>query len=103
MLSEFILKTINNRSYEWILWKYFRNGLAHGFAVCHGGFEHQATYFSVRTIGGKQTLVIDPQSFLRDFLDGIKNYLADLQSASSLDSLAQDFERVFKEVFIDGN
>ena len=94
--------SIGGMTYENILWTYFRNGLTHGFAICQGGFEHQPNYFSVKTSSGKPTLILDPRNFLNDFIDGIKEYLADLRAATVGDSIAQNFEKVFKNVFIDG-
>lgn len=102
MHSDFLNCDIQGTNYGDILRRYFRNGLAHGFAICHGGFEHQATYFSVKTNGKKQTLLIDPKTFLDDFLNGVKKYLDALQKASVTHKIAQDFEKVFKDVFIDG-
>jgi hypothetical protein len=102
MAIDYIRHSIDGMAYEEILWKYFRNGLAHGFAICHGGFEHQTNYFAVKTSGGKQTLIIDPKKFLDDFLNGIRKYLSHLRAASVADTIAQDFEKVFKDVFIDG-
>jgi hypothetical protein len=103
MHSDFLSHNIQGMKYGDILWYYFRNGLAHGFAICHGGFEYQASYFSVKTNGPKQTLSIDPKIFLDDFLSGVKKYIGALQKASpTKDKIAQDFEKVFKNVFIDG-
>lgn len=39
MSSELHGGNLRGVSYPKVLWKHFRNGLAHGFAVCHGGFE----------------------------------------------------------------
>ena len=103
MAADYMSRSIDNMKYEVILWKYFRIGLAHGFTICHGGFEHQPSYFSVRSNGGKKTLIIDPKEFLNDFLHGIKHYLSVLLSASAGDKVAKNFEKVFKHVFIDGN
>jgi hypothetical protein len=102
MAAEYMRHSVDGMTYENILWKYFRNGLAHGFAICHGGFEHQTSYFSVKTCSGKRTLIIDPKNFLDDFLFGLRKYLSELRAASVGDTIAQDFEKVFKDVFIDG-
>jgi len=102
MAADYMRRSIDGKTYEYILWNYFRNGLAHGFATCHGGFEHQTSYFSVKTSSSKRTLIIDPKNFLDDFLYGIKKYLSELRAASVEDTIAQNFEKVFKDVFIDG-
>jgi hypothetical protein len=41
MSKELGARHIGKRSYSTIIWKDFRNGLAHGFAVCGGGFQWQ--------------------------------------------------------------
>jgi hypothetical protein len=98
MDSRFFDCRLRDLAYADIVWKYFRNGLTHGFAICHGGFKHQNEYFTV----DKQTLVIDPRSFLDDFLDGTERYLDLLEGASPNDKIAQDFKQVFHDVFIIG-
>jgi len=98
MDRRYLTHTIQGETYEHILWKYFRNGLAHGFTILHGGFEHQGTYFKNK----KNSLLIDPKSFLDDFLDGIEKYLDDLERASESDKIAQNFRDVFEKVFIKG-
>jgi hypothetical protein len=103
MHSDFMSHSIQGMKYGDILWYYFRNGLAHGFAICHGGFEYQDSYFSVKINGLKETLLIDPKNFLDDFLNGVKKYLDALHKSSpTKDKVARDFEKVFKSVFIDG-
>ena len=88
---------LGNETYGKILWKYFRNGLAHGFTICHGGFEFQSQYFTVRN----NTLLIDPKHFFQDFSNAYKRYLKDLRDKNNL-SLCNNFEYIFKEVFING-
>jgi mannosyltransferase OCH1-like enzyme len=102
MNSQFSTCTIQDMTYEKVLWKYFRNGLAHGFTICHGGFEHQATYFATKSTADRHILIIDPKSFLDDFLNGINEYLNALNKSSYGETIAQNFQKIFKDVFIDG-
>jgi hypothetical protein len=105
MSSDFAAKTFGGRTYGEALWDHFRNGLAHGFAVCHGGFEGNPgqDYFAVRTIAGVQALEINPTSLFEDFAGGFEKYLQDLRAAGPADQLFVAFNHVFEQVFIRGN
>lgn len=50
MNPSFQTEKLADQTYGEILWLYFRNGLAHGFTVCHGGYEGNAgdPYFMPR-------------------------------------------------------
>jgi hypothetical protein len=87
------------------VWNHFRNGLTHGFAVSHGGFEGHPTgpYFRVATVCGQQCLELNPSRFFDDFHAGFERYLADLRAAGSSDALRLNFDSVFKDVFVLGN
>lgn len=105
MAPEFQSLAVAGLGYGEALWQHFRNGLAHGFAVCHGGFEGAANepYFLVRNIAGHDCLEVNPTRFLMDYVAGFERYLVDLRAANPAASLALDFHRVFEDVFIDGN
>jgi hypothetical protein len=105
MAPDFKMVTIGNERNVALVWKHFRNGLAHGFSVCHGGFEGHPSepYFRVATVHGKQCLEMNPTRFLDDFQHGFERYLADLRRAASTDPIRQDFHAVFKDVFVLGN
>jgi hypothetical protein len=89
-----------DKTYGKILWLYFRNGLAHGFAVCHGGYEGNAgdPYF----ITHGDILEINPTSLLDDLSGGFDRYLGDLRAAPDDDPLFMNFGAVFTSVFIQG-
>jgi hypothetical protein len=105
MSPDYAAKTFAGMTYGQALWEHFRNGLAHGFAVCHGGFEGNPGqgYFDVRTIAGVQALEINPTTLFEDFADGFAKYLHDLRAASATDQMAVTFNEVFEQVFIRGD
>ena len=98
-------KALVQKKYWEVLWKHFRNGIAHGFAVSHGGLEGDGigTYFSVKTIAGHQCLVINEYNLLQDLNQATKAYIDDLKRASSTSQIRQRFDAVFQDVFINGN
>lgn len=101
MSTDFQTQHIGPETFGVILWNYFRNGLAHGFAVCHGGYEGGpgASYFVVKA----STLEINPTALLDDLSQGFNTYLGDLRAASPTDQLFEYFDAVFTAVFINGN
>lgn len=101
MNPEYQTLKIGAETYGEILWKYFRNGLAHGFAVCHGGYEggHGSPYFVVKG----SSLEINPTLLLDDLSQGFHKYLGDLRACSASDPLFMAFDAVFEDVFIKGN
>lgn len=103
MHPDYDTKVVRGKKYKEILWKDYRNGLAHGFAVCHGGFEGIPNYFQVRTVAGQDALYINPDHFYQDFRSGIAKYLRELLAAGSTDPIRTNFDAVFQDVFIDGN
>ncbi len=103
MHANFSTRVLDGAGYDRILWKFFRNGLAHGFAISHGGFEHGPQYFRERSIGGKKTLIIDPKHFHNDFKKAVSRYIKDLRKANSSDTIFINFEKIFDDVFIRGN
>jgi hypothetical protein len=105
MHPDFQQKKLGADTYGDVRRKHFRNGLAHGVAVSHGGFEGAPgqDYFRVRTVAGIDTLEINPTSLFDDFAVGFESYAADLRKAAPGDALLVAFDRVFTRVFIDGN
>lgn len=104
MSPDFRAKTIDGLVYGEALWRHFRNGLAHGFTVCHGGFEGGPgePYFLARKICGRDSLEVNPTMFFSDYVAGFERYLADLRAASLNDPLFMGFNNVFEKVFIRG-
>jgi hypothetical protein len=101
MNPDFQSQSLGSDTYGEILWKYFRNGIAHGFAVCHGGYEGGAgsPYFVVNG----SMLEINPTLLLDDLSQAFDNYLVDLRACSDSDALFLAFNAVFEDVFINGN
>src|SRR5579871_1264282 len=93
MNPAFYTTELNGVFYGDILWTSFRNGLAHGFAVCHGGFEsNQGKYFEIQNHPGYACLMINPKLLYEDYSDGFEKYLKDLRSATTTDELFIDFD-----------
>jgi len=103
MHADYKNKRIDGTGYDRILWKFFRNGLAHGFAISHGGYEHGSQYFKTKNNAGKKTLIIDPKHFHDDFLKAVSQYIKDLKKAKPSDLIFINFNKVFNDVFIRGN
>lgn len=104
MWEGFHKRTINGMTYGDALWKHFRNGLAHGFVVCHGGFEGAATepYSKVRIIAGHRSLDINPTRLYDDYVAGFERYLTELRGAARSSRRRRNFNSVFIKVFIRG-
>lgn len=100
MDTKFQTERLAGKTYGEILWHYFRNGLAHGFAVCHGGYEGNAGDPYFRPSG--TMLEINPTSLLEDLCEGFNKYMRDLHSASGTDQIYNNFDAVFTSVFING-
>ena len=105
MSPDFQIVSILGKRNADLVWLHFRNGLAHGFAVSHGGFEGHPSepYFKVVTICGHQCLELNPTRFFDDFVEAFEKYLADLRLAGPSDALRQNFDHVFQDVFVLGN
>jgi hypothetical protein len=104
MAGEYRSGKVGRLTYGEALWRHFRNGLAHGFTVCHGGFEGNRgqPYFSVRPIAGTPSLMVNPYLLFDDFAAGFGRYLSDLRAGGPADRLFRDFDTVFNAVFIQG-
>lgn len=76
-----------------ILWKYFRNGIAHYFVVKGGGIEYEAdrTRWMIR-YGGY--LEIGPIRFFEDFLKGVTNFFEDAK-CNNRESFLKRFEEAY--------
>lgn len=87
-----------------VAWAYFRNGIAHGFAVSHGGFEGTSSqpYFQTRMIAGQKALEINPTKLHEDLEQGFEHYLVDLRAATASSAIRVAFDDVFEKVFIRG-
>jgi len=104
MSPDFQSKFHDTMSYGDCLWKYFRNGIAHGFAVSHGGFEGNTgqPYFNIKNIDSYVCLMINPFELFNDFKNGFNNYLTNLREANDSDNILINFIKIFDKVFIEG-
>lgn len=96
-------KQFDGKPYVDHLWKSFRNGLAHGFAIKRGGFERHTSYFQVKPVGGVQQLEVNPDRLLRDFERGIRRLIADLRAAKHTDPAYLRFHKAFQKIFVHGH
>ncbi|MDO8680148.1 MAG: hypothetical protein Q7R30_16625 [Acidobacteriota bacterium] len=105
MSRDFSLQLPDGTLYRQALWRHFRNGIAHGFSVKHGGFEGDPTqpYFLVRQIAGHECLEINPARFYDDYVSGFDGFLADLRGAPPGHPTQTRFNDVFELVFVKGN
>lgn len=104
MASEFQSRRLGSDTYGECLWRHFRNGLAHGFAVRHGGFERNRgqAYFVTKRIANHETLSVNPYLLYDDFSAGFGTYVAELRKAVPRGTVFRDFDHVFETVFIEG-
>jgi hypothetical protein len=95
---------IGTHSYGALLWRHFRNGLAHGFSVRHGGFERNRgqAYFDVKQVAGVACLSVNPSALYDDFVQGFGRYLSELRVSQPVGQLFADFDSVFQKVFVLG-
>ncbi|HYS94047.1 MAG TPA: hypothetical protein VEL48_11480 [Candidatus Acidoferrales bacterium] len=72
-----------------ILWKHFRNGIAHGFCIKHGAIDNEADtarggWRVVADAGPSGTsqshLEIGPNAFFRDFRGGVDRFFEDVKT-----------------------
>jgi hypothetical protein len=86
---------------EW-LWREFRNGISHGFAVRRGGFLFDAAgaYFRVDRVDGREVLMVNPRRLHADFREGFRKYHSALRQAKPGDILLVNFLKTFDEIFI---
>jgi hypothetical protein len=104
MDREFQTRKLGQDTFGTVLRRHFRNGLAHGFAVKHGGFQRHPhePYFDVVDVCGVDCLEINPTPFFDDYVQAFERYLADLRAAQPTDKILADFEKVFQKVFVEG-
>ena len=103
MDKECFAGTFNSKTFVDLLWDNFRNGIAHGFVIKSGGFEHnQPKYFQIKNIKGRHELEIDLQHFYKDFLNGIKKYINELRKSKITDPIFKNFDKTFIDLYIKG-
>ena len=75
-----------------ILWKYFRNGIAHGFAIRRGGIYNEADPTKWRVVESR--LEIGPNAFFKDFSTGVASFFLEVNTIHRA-----SFLRRFQEVY----
>jgi hypothetical protein len=86
------------KPYVYDLWKYFRNGLAHGFCFIKGGIELGLPNPAQRDANiGVQ---INADEFLDNFKKGFSNYIKDLRSQLPNSRVIEKFEKTWRWVFL---
>jgi len=77
-----------------LLWEHFRNGIAHGFCIEHGGIDNEAD--QTRWIELPESLHIGPNVFFKDFSKGVKRFFRDLKTVrQSREVFLRRFQRVY--------
>jgi hypothetical protein len=79
-----------------ILWKYFRNGIAHGFVIQGGGGIDYGTKGKKWKIENGR-LEICPIAFFKDFEVGVKAFFADIENPQS--SNRSSFRSRFRQLY----
>jgi hypothetical protein len=75
------------------LWKYFRNGLAHGFCIVKGGIELGLSNPAQRDVNiGIQ---INADEFFDNFKKGFSNYIAHIKTQSPNSKVIKKFEKTW--------
>ena len=85
------------RNLKEILWKHFRNGIAHGFCIKRGGIDNEAD----TAPGGWQVvdnrLLVGPHAFFKDFRIAVDSFFRDAERVHP-----PTFLRRFREVYPPG-
>jgi len=68
------------RDLKEILWKYFRNGIAHGFRIEGGGIDNEADRDSRGWHVVEGRLLVGPYSFFNDFRKGVDAFFEDAKT-----------------------
>jgi len=95
-------RLLGSSTYSSHLWKYFRNGLAHGLAITRGGLEASSRYLRRRKRGGVQQLVIDPERLQSDLEAAVAKFIAALKTSPDRAQRMERFNRVFEALWVRG-
>jgi RimJ/RimL family protein N-acetyltransferase len=104
MSPEYQKRYLGKRTFGDVLRTHFRNGLAHGFSIRHGGFEGASgqNYFKIEPICGIDSLELNPFAFFDDYAVGFERYLADVLRAKPTSAVYKAFHQAFESIFING-
>jgi hypothetical protein len=102
MSGDMKLGRLQGASFAELIWRNFRNGISHGFAVKRGGFvrESKGPYFRIDHVDGREVLMVNAHRFSADFKEGFEMYVATLRKAGARDPLIINFRKRFDEIFI---
>lgn len=78
-----------------ILWKHFRNGVAHGFVIEGGGIDYEAD--ETRWLVRDRCLEIGPERFFDEFQTGVGAFIDDISNPKS--NRRTRFMSRFREVY----
>ena len=85
----------NWSSYEYDLWNYFRNGIAHSFTIEKGGIQYLSGNLTHTKRNG--LLKIDPKKFFEDFKKGLALYFLDINKNNT--NVGRNFMKRFNSVY----
>ena len=106
MHEDYNLKSINGDKYVTLLWKHFRNGIAHGFAIAKGKFEqnNDEPYFvESRDAADHAVLSLNWDKLFDDFEEACNRYFKDVRSADTTGTILSNFTSVFEDVIVKRN
>jgi hypothetical protein len=86
------------KTYSHYIWKYFRNGLAHGFCVERGGIERKRPFFTYYQ--KKDRLIVDVDLLFEDFKQAFGKFFEKLESEGSNGTYGKTFEDRFKKLIL---
>ena len=86
-------KHIQKGDLKTILWKGYRNGIAHGFCIPDGGIDNEAD--GPRWIVASNYLHIGPNTFFQDFVAGVETFFVDVGN----DPARSTFLRRFRQLY----
>ena len=94
-----VIPPMGSDRFNEILWRKFRNPLAHGFHIENGGIEYlnSGKLFETKTINGKTILKIDPSVAFDQFHDSLDIFFNDINIPSSM--VGKNFFTRFSEVY----
>lgn len=94
-----VIPQMGSKKFNDILWKEYRNPLAHGFHVKNGGIEYlnSGHLFVTKVLSRKTILEIDPNVAFNEFHDSLDSFFNDINNSNSM--VGKNFFRRFREVY----
>jgi len=86
--------TVQKGDLKTLLWKHFRNGIAHGFCIERGGIDNEAD--EARWIERAGFLHVGPNAFFKDFVAGVERFFVDIgKPGKHREAFLQRFQKVY--------